>query len=131
MMGRWLSSLIDGHGAEVEGVPRVFLEGPYAPLAEDDLVVPLVEDVLGAVEPLLDGRVHAPLQEDGPLPTCPTSLRSEKFCMFRAPIWSTSAYSLTQKTSRESITSVTMGRPVSAFAFFRIWRPFRPRPWKA
>ena len=51
--------------------------------------------------------------------------------MFLAPICSTSAYSLTQKTSRESITSVTMGRPVSSLAFFRIWRPFRPNPWNA
>jgi len=64
-------------------------------------------------------------------PDLPTSRRSEKFCIFRAPICNTSAYSPTQETSRVSTTSVTIGSPVSRRALSRILRPFSPRPWKA
>jgi hypothetical protein len=60
----------------------------------------------------------------------PTSARSEKFDMLRAPIWITSAVSTTAATSRGSISSVTSGRPVSSRASSRIFRPSRPRPWK-
>ena len=41
----------------------------------------------------------------------PTSERSEKFDMLRAPIWITSATSTTASTWRGSISSVTSGRP--------------------
>ncbi len=54
-----------GDHAEVEGVARIGFEGAYAPLAEYDLVVSLREYVLGAVEPFLEGGVHASLEEDG------------------------------------------------------------------
>ena len=46
----------------------------------------------------------------------PTSERSEKFDMLRAPIWITSATSTTCSTWRGSISSVTSGRPVSSRA---------------
>jgi hypothetical protein len=57
------------------------------------------------------------------LPDFPASRRREKFCILRAPICSMSAYSPTQLTSRVSITSVTMGRPVSRLALSSILRP--------
>ena len=61
----------------------------------------------------------------------PTSDSRLKFCMFRAPIWITSAVSTTASTSRGSISSVTSGRPVSSRASARILRPSTPSPWKA
>lgn len=46
--------------------------------------------------------------------TSPTAERSAKFCMFRAPICNMSACSATTSTCRVSMTSVTIGSPVSA-----------------
>ena len=50
--------------------------------------------------------------------------------MLRAPTWITSATSRIGSTSRASISSVTIGSPVSALASARIRRPASPRPWK-
>ena len=60
----------------------------------------------------------------------PTSASSTKFCMLRAPIWITSAVSSTASTWRGSISSVTIGRPVSSFASRRISSASKPMPWK-
>ena len=49
--------------------------------------------------------------------------------MLRAPSWITSATSTTGSTSRASISSVTIGRPVSALASASSRRPSCPRPW--
>lgn len=49
--------------------------------------------------------------------------------MFRAPIWITST-SLKRGSWLRSISSVTMGRPVSCRATFRYSKPVAPRPWK-
>jgi len=65
------------------------------------------------------------------LPAAPTACSRGKFCMLRVPTWSMSAYLLTRSTSRWSITSVTMGRPVSSRTSARILSPTSPRPWKA
>ena len=51
--------------------------------------------------------------------------------MLRAPTWITSATSSTGSTSRASISSVTIGRPVAAFASASSRRPSTPRPWNA
>ena len=61
----------------------------------------------------------------------PTSASSVKFCMLRAPIWITSAASTTASTSRASISSVTIGRPVSSRASLRMSSPSWPSPWNA
>ena len=61
----------------------------------------------------------------------PTALRSEKFCMLRVPICSTSANSATMSTCAGSITSVMMGRPVRSRASASRRSPSRPSPWKA
>ena len=58
----------------------------------------------------------------------PTSDRSEKLDMLRAPIWITSAASTTASTWRGSISSVTSGRPVSSRASFRISSASSPSP---
>ena len=50
--------------------------------------------------------------------------------MFRAPIWITSAHVTTASTSRTSISSVTIGRPVTSRASARISSPACPSPWK-
>src|SRR5216684_794912 len=60
----------------------------------------------------------------------PARLRSEKFCMLRAPIWMTSAYSSTRSRDSLSIASVTMPKPWVARTFERILSPSSPRPWK-
>ena len=67
MTGRWLNSLMAGIEAQIESVPRIGLKGPDAPLAEYNVGVAFTEDILRAIEPLLNGGVHAPLQQDGPL----------------------------------------------------------------
>ena len=50
--------------------------------------------------------------------------------MFRAPIWITSAASSTASTCRGSISSVTIGSPVSSRASRRIASASSPSPWK-
>ena len=50
--------------------------------------------------------------------------------MLRAPSWITSATSTTGSMSRASISSVTIGSPVSALASASRRRPSCPRPWK-
>ena len=65
------------------------------------------------------------------LPAAPTAWRRGKFCMFLVPTCSMSAYFVTSSTSRWSITSVTIGSPVSSRTSARIFSPTSPRPWKA
>src|SRR5208283_6110796 len=58
-----MAQFLDGRNrTEIERIPRVLLEGPYTPFTEDDVGVTLAQDVLGAVEPFLDRRIHSPLQ---------------------------------------------------------------------
>src|SRR3989338_5898261 len=60
----------------------------------------------------------------------PTSLRSSKFCMLRAPICMTSAYFSTSSMSRTSISSVTTLKPVCLATSRRSLSPSSPNPWK-
>src|SRR5581483_7319882 len=53
-----------GHGAQVEHVAGRFLERAHAALAEDDVGVPLGQDVLGRHEQVLDGGAHGALEQD-------------------------------------------------------------------
>ena len=62
-------------------------------------------------------------------PAFPTSRRSEKFCMLRAPIWNTSAYSATTSTWDSVITSVTTRKSWRSAAARIIFRPSSPSPW--
>ena len=52
-------------------------------------------------------------------PARPQASSSEKFCMFRVPIWRMSAYSATMSTWLGSMTSVITGRPVRSRASAR------------
>ena len=54
--------LRDRHRADVQGVPRRLLERPDAALAQHDVQVAALGDVLGGHQPLLDGGVHAALE---------------------------------------------------------------------
>ena len=54
--------LRDGHPSQIEGVAGRRLEGPDPALAQDDLGVAALRDVLGRLEPFLDGHREAPLQ---------------------------------------------------------------------
>ena len=60
---------------QIECVARMVCKSPDPALAQDNSVVPLSHDVF---------RGHEKLAR-------PAALSSEKFCMFRAPIWMTSA----------------------------------------
>ena len=64
-------------------------------------------------------------------PARPTARSRSKFCMLRAPICSTSAFSATGLTWSTAITSVTTGRPVDLPAATSQSRASRPWPWKA
>ena len=61
----------------------------------------------------------------------PTAASRAKFCIFRVPTWSTSAYRATSGTCSGATTSVTMARPVASRASARNSRPCSARPWKA
>ena len=65
------------------------------------------------------------------LPASPTRLSSGKFCTLRAPICRISACSATTSTLSGSMTSVTIGNPVSRLASARSFSPSSSRPWKA
>ena len=64
MTGRCDSRWATGHGADVERVAGRGLERPDAALAEHDVEVAALRDVLGRHQPLLDGGVHAALEQD-------------------------------------------------------------------
>ena len=58
----------------------------------------------------------------------PTSLRSEKFCMLRAPTWRQSAYFSMTSRSLVSMISVMTGRPVASRASASSLQPFGAQP---
>jgi hypothetical protein len=58
-------------------------------------------------------------------------LSSVKFCMLRAPICTTSAYSATACAPSSSSASVTIARPVASRALASSSSPARPSPWNA
>ena len=74
-------------------------------------------------------EVEAPRLSSTGLSARPTSESSRKFWLLRAPIWITSVASTTSSTCRGSISSVTIGRPVSAFASRSSSSASSPRPW--
>ena len=128
MIGRWLVAWTTGT-AEMSRVLRVArLEGPDAALAQHDVEVAALGDVLRRHQPLLDGRGHAALEQHRPARSSPTACSSPKFAMLRVPTWSMSACSATTGTSRASTTSVTTGSPVARATSARISRPRRRGP---
>ncbi len=62
--GQVRQPLDDRDRADVQGVPGGLLEGPDAALAEHDVEVAALGDVLRGHQPLLDGGVHAALEHD-------------------------------------------------------------------
>ena len=65
------------------------------------------------------------------LPIRPTLLSSSKFCIFRAPICTTSTYLTIRSAWLGEVISVTIPNPVSARTSARILSPSSPRPWNA
>ena len=63
--------------------------------------------------------------------TFPSARSRAKFCMFRAPTWSTSTWSIIEASCDVSSTSATTGSPWRAPDRPRIVSPASPRPWKA
>ena len=59
----------------------------------------------------------------------PTRFSSEKFCMLRAPTWSTSAYCSTNPSDSLSIASVTIFIPNVSRTSAMICKPSSPKPW--
>src|ERR1019366_9500254 len=53
----------DRAGADLEGVAGCVLEGPDAALAQHDVEVAALRDILRRHQPFLDRRVHAPLHQ--------------------------------------------------------------------
>ena len=79
----------EGHAVQVERVPRGALEGADAALAEDDLVV--TARMYSAAESHSSTVAPPPRFNSTGRPARPAARSSAKFCMFRAPICSTSA----------------------------------------
>ena len=60
----------------------------------------------------------------------PNSFNKSKFCIFLAPTWIISAFSINVSISYGDISSVTIGNPVLAFASFNNSKPSYFNPWK-
>ena len=123
--------LDERHGADVEGVADRRLEGADAALAQHDVEVAALRDVLGGHQPLLDGGGHPALEHDRLAGSCrpPAAGRSSACCGCRS-----AACRRTRRPGRRraaSTTSVTIGSPVRPRTSARIFRPASPRPWKA
>ena len=78
------------HDAQIKSIPGVVGECTYTALTEGDVVVALAEDVLGGHEEFFESGGHAALKQDR-FAGASGTLEQRKFCMFRAPIWITSA----------------------------------------
>ena len=76
-----------------------------------------------AHQQLLERRARPRLSSTGRPAARPRASSSEKFCMLRAPIWSMSAPGPPWAELSTSITSVTIGRPVTARASREQLRP--------
>ena len=63
-IGRCARSCVDRHRGDVEGVARRLLEGADPALAQHDVEVAALRDVLRRHQPLLDRRAHAALEHD-------------------------------------------------------------------
>ena len=61
----------------------------------------------------------------------PAAFSSEKFCMFLAPIWITSAYSATSSSASWSMASVTIRSPNRSRTSAMIFSASSPSPWNA
>src|SRR5919197_375943 len=108
--------LKDRDGVQVQREARGGLKGADPPFTQDNIGIPFAQNIFRRHQKLLDGRGHAALQEHG-------------FGALRAPICSTSAYAATSSTSSGDITSVWMGRPVTALASASSFRASSPNPW--
>ena len=95
------------------------LERPDPALAQDDPLVPLLGDVLGGHQELLDRGGHAALQQHRLVRSADLGEQEEVLHVARADLDHV-AVSTTASTWRGSISSVTIGSPVSSRASRRI-----------
>src|SRR5437899_5695543 len=109
-IGRWLRFFTAGNYGQIQRVAGKVGEGSNAALAQHHVVISLGQDVLGGHEEFVERGGHAALRRMGFLAR-PARLSREKFCMLRAPIWITSAYSSTRSSDSLSIASVTIPNP--------------------
>ncbi len=63
--GKVGEGLHHGDGREIQEVPGLGVETPDPPLAEDDVGIPLGDDVFRGQEEFLDGRGQTPFEENG------------------------------------------------------------------
>ena len=64
------------------------------------------------------------------LSVLPSSFKSSKFCILRAPTWITSTSSTKRSILSADIISVMIGSPVTALASFNKSSPVSCSPWK-
>ena len=128
--GKMAAFFYGGDYGEIESVARKIGEGADAAFAEHDVVVAFGLRMYSAAMRNSSRVADMPrLRRTGSLAR-PARLRREKFCMLRAPIWMTSAYSSTRSSDSLSMASVTMPKPNCLRTLERIFKPDRPRPWK-
>src|SRR5436309_10357948 len=58
-------ALYCGHNAQIESISRVIGKRANASLAEDNIVIPFSQDVLGRHQKFFERGGHAALQQDG------------------------------------------------------------------
>jgi hypothetical protein len=109
------------------GFPRICFEGPDAAFAEKSrLGFPSARMYSRAIQPFLEGGVHAPFQQDG-LPGFSGFRRREKFLHIARPDLLDVRVSPTHETSRVDHLRDD-GRPVSLRALSRIFSLSVPVP---
>ena len=131
MTGRWVSSFRTGT-ALISRVLRVAVSKVRMPRSQRmTSVVPCGKDIFGGHEELLDGRHHAPLEEDRAFSDLPHFLQKGEVLDVPGPDLENVAYSSTRSTSVVFMTSVTTGRPDFSRAFFRSFEPIFLHPLEA
>ena len=118
-----------GHGGQRQGEPGVVLVGPDSSLAEHDVGVVAVEDVLGGEQELIDGRAH-PSLEEGRLARVAHGL--EELIVLHVPGADLEDVGVPgdHRDVLGAMTSVTIARPVTSRAVASILRPSSLCPWK-
>ena len=129
MTGRWVFSWMMGT-ADRSRVLRVYFSKVRMPRSQR-ITCSLPPAMIYSALMIHSSMVlHRPRLSRTGLCILPTALSSWKFCILRAPIWTTSTYSSNSGMRSSLISSETMGRPVASRALTMSRMPSVSRPWK-
>src|SRR5213080_782655 len=113
--------------AQVQRIARVIGKRPHAPFAQNHVVITFTHYIFGGHQKFLKRRGHPRFTITGFLHR-PARFSKEKFCILRAPIWTTSAYCSTSSSDSLSIASVMILMPHLSRTSAMICSPSSPSP---